>query len=376
MDAVLLAGLHVINARCIDLKGQLASLPPLPELAYQRAQSTAVIDELTRRVLLLIGERIGNPDPLLLPGQIKQFQRLAGSIDAFESVALTALVRFGPTDRRLTYFCRRLTSQVLDPVTNAPPFIVSTLSSSGYASFAYVGVLQVPAAEECSLLGLPDLLHEVGHWVYDRYRPTFDDFAKTDVDPHFGPQIAQVPTGSHAARFLAELTELWHRGWLQEFASDLFATWALGAPYLLQHLRLCFSRKPDPFMDQGVHPADHARMLAMRSLLIRCGPAGAAILALVDPAWTSYLAHYASQGVVPTPDFELRYPPTLIDGVAEAADDLFTLVRVRRFDGPACDAPDLPNLLEAAWTNLGANVAGYVIWEQQTLAALWPQIVP
>jgi hypothetical protein len=253
------------------------------------------------------------------------------------------------------------------------------MSASYYESVARVALVRVPAAEDCSLLGLPDLLHEVGHWIYYRYLADFNDFATSLVDPFFAAQAIQLPTGIAAqphAEKMGFLSEQWHGPWLREFASDLFSTWVIGAPYALQHVRLCFSRSANPFADQGSHPADAARFAAIRALLVRCGPAGAAELAIAEPPWSAYVAHLSAAGVAEGADYATRYPVTLIDALAEVADDVFAATGVRRFDGAACADPDLPNLMRQSWVAFTGNVAGYEQWERNALANLWSRLDP
>jgi hypothetical protein len=144
----------------------------------------------------------------------------------------------------------------------------------------------------------------------------------------------------------------------------------------MQHSKLCLARPADAFAESTTHPADHARMMLMRAVLTRCGPTSAAELAQSDPTWSAYIADYAAQGIVPPPDFDVRYPATLVDQLADFAVDLFSVSGVRRFDGPACSPPDLPGLLRSAWTTHAGDIPGYADWERQTLAALWPQLAP
>lgn len=374
----MLSGLLSLRTRCVEVRGRLIALPAVPVLAFQQSQCLAWIDEISGEVLGLIAQRVSDPDPLLLPEHIRLYRELQTRLAVFESV-LTAFMRFDPArDMRLTLLCRQLVAQVCAPAISPPPFVVATMSASYYESVARVALVRVPAAEDCSLLGLPDLLHEIGHWIYYRYLRDFDDFASAVLDPYFAAtqKPAGVTAASHAES-MGLLSEQWHRPWLREFVSDLFATWVIGAPYALQHVRLCFSRPVNPFADQGsVHPADAARFAAIRSLLFHCGPNGAAELATAEPPWNDYVAHLAAVGVVPGADYATRYPIVLIDALAVVAAEVFGLTGVRRFDGPACADPDVPGLLRQAWAAFTSDLAGYEQWERAALASLWPKLGP
>ncbi len=380
MDELLLSGLLSLRARCVEVRARVIGIPSVPVLEFQRRESLAWIDRISAGVLGLIAQRVSPPNPLLLPEHIRLYRELQTALRNFESL-LTAFMRFDPDqDMRLTLLCRKLVAQVCAPATSPPPFVVSTMTASDYESSPPMGLVRVPAAEDSSLLGLPVLLHEIGHWIFFRYFDDFDRFANATLDPYFADLATQVPAGVTAAsqaESMGLLSEQWRRPWLRELVSDLFAAWVIGAPYALQHVQVCFSRPVNPFADQGsLHPADVARFAAIRSLLLRCGPSGAAELATAEPRWNAYVAHLAAAGIVPGADYATRYPVVLIDALAEVAEEVFGLIGVRRFDGPACADPDLPGLLRQAWVAFTSDLAGYEQWERAALASLWPKLGP
>jgi hypothetical protein len=122
------------------------------------------------------------------------------------------------------------------------------------------------------------------------------------------------------------------------------------------------------------HPANEARLRGVLAVLERAGAgeAGARILTL----WHTYVS---TVGERKPPEYDVCYPPTLINSLVRRVVDGCTALGIRRFDAVAPAAPpaggtaviDVPRLLDEVWTRFLADPAAYAQWERNQVDALW-----
>lgn len=160
------------------------------------------------------------------------------------------------------------------------PPSVSCLSTEYFYFEPVTRVIYVPQAEPDFLLHLPDLYHEIGHYVLfssiDGYPVEKLQIIATamkeifsTVTQHFTDLIEEAnlnPGPKEIPMILNRIHSNW-KSWLHEFLCDLFAVFTLGPAYVWSHLHLVAKTRDNVYqcywLSAEDHPADEARMTLM-----------------------------------------------------------------------------------------------------------------
>jgi hypothetical protein len=252
--------------------------------------------------------------------------------------------------------------------------LVAALSSQYYWTMPDFNLICTPATEGTTLLGLPDLCHELGHILLLHYETTLTgDFIHelaTYIE-HEQRRVAAQQRPPEYRRLYNLLFAQWHDAWLREFVSDMIATYLVGPAFGWQHVRLCAGRSQDAYHpalgETAEHPADEARLRGVLAVLALMGAqeAGARIGAL----WRDYLA---ASGETSPADYEVCYPQTLIASLARHTVEVCRALGLRGF-GPVIDplgTDDIFALLDEAWERFLIDPQSYADWERQQLEKL------
>jgi hypothetical protein len=146
--------------RCVAVKDKLSNgvfLVPADTYALTLYRQ---VEELRRDVDRLLQDPALGSIPLL-PRQFQVYKRLAEEFQAIEAYPLPVVERFNAEDQRMTALCALLLRQSNVPVL-VPP-LVATFSTNYYWTTPSFNLIFASALEPGSLLGLPDLFHEVAH---------------------------------------------------------------------------------------------------------------------------------------------------------------------------------------------------------------------
>jgi hypothetical protein len=334
----------------------------------------AEIERLRRATDQLLADP-GLGAPALLPNHLQLYKRLHEGVDFVESYPLPFVERYSERDRRLTRLCQRLAAQVGWPL---PTPLVGAFSAQYYWTFAPFSVICAPAVESETLLGLPDLCHELGHLLIVRYEAelvgTFlAELAQYIADLHHQAVTQQVPPAY--PRLYDHLFAEWRDAWLWEFVSDMVATYLVGPAFAWQHLRLCAAGSRSvhyPALGESAeHPADDARLRGVLAALQHLQAATA--VQRVRTLWQSYLAIDAA--AEPT-EYAVCYPQVLIDSLARHVVDGCQKLRLVRFDQAtsAAGATSISVLLQDAWERFLSDPVTFVTWEDTRLVELWGEL--
>jgi hypothetical protein len=157
---------------------------------------------------------------------------------------------------------------------------VSCLSTEYFYFEPVTRVIYVPQAEPDFLLHLPDLYHEIGHYILfssiDGYPVEklliIADVLKeifSIVTQHFSNLIEEAdlnPGPKEIPMILNRIHANW-KSWLHEFLCDLFAVFTLGPAYAWSHLHLVAKTSDNVYQCYWFsvedHPSDEARMRLM-----------------------------------------------------------------------------------------------------------------
>lgn len=374
METFLRALLQDLERRCVVLRDRLATIPADPDMRDHALGGYQVI-ERTRRdaVQLLADPALGTQ--ALLSNHLQLYKRGNELATLVESYVLPFVERYNESDRRLTRLCRRLLAQVN---WSLPLPLVASVSSQYYWTQPVFNLICVPAAEDTTLLGLPDLCHELAHILFLRHETTLiGDFlqrlatyiirAQQHVDAHQQPPEYKA--------LYDHLCTQWSDAWVQEFVADMVATYLVGPAFGWQHIRLCAGRGQAAYYpslgETAEHPADEARLRGVVAVLTYVKTEPMAVR--VHDLWTRYI-RISSE--TPPQDYALCYPQELLTALAERVVDGCRALGLRSF-AQERDPPgtrDIPALLVEAWEQFLATPQSYLTWEREQLAALWREL--
>jgi len=264
-------------------------------------------------------------------------------------------------------------------VEMAYPFSLPVVSMSKYdyySSYAFFSLIMGPLLEEYSLLGLPDLFHELGHLIVDRERPRFLGRFDMELKNYFAKErrrvhLAQKPPAYE--EIIKEIQQQWIDAWSVEFACDMIATYVVGAAYGWAHLRLCASGLSDNVYEPGpenlnsTHPSDNARLQGIVEMLILLKERDET--AHLRARWNEYLA---LTGDSPPQDYPLCYPTRILKSLAQHIYDGCKAIGLKAFSDqvPIFGNQTISNLLNDAWREFLAKPPEYGTWEERQLADL------
>ena len=372
MEQFLSGLLRDLERHCVVLRDRLAAIPADPDVRTQAVHAYREVERIRREVVQLL------QDPslglsLLLPNHLQLYKRWSERVSVIESYPLLFVERYTPSDRQMTRLCQRLASQIGWPL---PPPLVVAFSNQYYWAMPEFNIICVPAVEGTSLLGLPDLCHELGHILLLAYWDALVGDFLSELASYILREQHRVETEQRPKEYRSLYNLLfmqWEDAWLLEFVSDMVATYLVGPAFGWQHVRLCASNSSaayHPTLDERAdHPADEARLRGIVAVLARMGAAetGARITTL----WESYLE--ASRETRPQ-DYEVCYPQALLESLAERVVTGCRSLGVRGFDQPGDMVIDLPTLLGEAWERFLASHQTYVDWERSQLETLWGEL--
>lgn len=371
VETFLRALLQDLERRCAVLRDRLVAIQAVPDLR-DHALGGYQVAERTRRdaAQLLADPALGVPT--LLSNHLQLYKRGHELATLVESYVLPFVERYNESDRRLTTLCRRLAAQVGWPL---PAPLVTTGSSQYYWTQPVFNVICVPATEETTLLGLPDLCHELAHILFLHHEVILiGDFIQ-QLAAYIAQEQQQVDAHQRPPEYRVLYDRLftqWCDAWIQEFVSDMVATYLVGPAFGWQHIRLCAGRGQAAYYpslgETAEHPADEARLRGIVATLEHMGASPTAVQ--VQELWNRYVS---ISGETMPRDYVLCYPQRLIESLAKRVVEGCQSLGLRSFNQLA-DPPgtaDIPSLLIEAWEQFLANPQSYPGWESAQLEALW-----
>jgi hypothetical protein len=369
MEEFLAGLLRDLKRRCTVLCDRLLALDAEDELRSHTLRAFREVEQARRDVVKLLADpSLGRPE--LLRTQIDQYKQLSEQVGLVESFPLPFLERYAETDRRATRLCHELAQAIRWPL---PLPLVGTFSNNYYWTVAAFDVICVPSAELTTLLGIPDLCHELGHVLLLHHEATLVGDFRREVAQYVDAEQRRVNTLQRAPEYHALYDLLfaqWSDAWLREFAADMVATYLVGPAYGWQHIRLCTGQSKGAYApalgELKEHPADVARLHGVLTVLRSMG--AAAVAARIQALWENYLAAALEHRPA---EFDLCYPDALIESLTRRVVAGCRTLRLRGFDDRDGTLEDLPALLQEAWRRFMDEPTTYINWETETLARLW-----
>ncbi|SRR6266498_146531 len=372
MDDLLHGLVCDLHRRCENIKetlsqGQFKS--PVDSYALKLYMR---VEERRREVeRLLMDPALGSPP--LIKNHFQEHKRLAEDVWTIEAGPLPVVLRFTDDDFYLTSLCGRVIEQAAIPVDK--PLVV-TFSNDYYWTQADYNLIFAPTLEAHSLLGLPDLYHEIAHLIIARYSTEFIDPFLSELRSYIAQEKRRILLGQRPkdpADYDLLLFQ-WEDRWVIEFVADMIATYLVGEAYGWQHLRLC-SRMSEAlfvpsFGEFASHPADDARIKGIVTLLK--GLSSHAMAQSVADRWRDYITN-AGEAPVSPGDYSLCYPDHLISFLE--ANTRLTCQRLGIRSIAECSDPkkedvNVGGVIKEAWERFFGDALTYPIWEQQQVKLL------
>lgn len=363
MTALLPGLIHDLRRRCVHLRGRLIGLPDDEAFNDLALSAFIAVADVVRELDQIVADpTLG--DPSFAADHLRQFRRLAEQVILTESYAVPSLERFHADDRQLTRIAARLINESCLPL---PPPVVVASSTQYYWTLPYFTLVSVPAGEAASILGLPDLGHELGHLLIVLQPVELLSGAEAVVATYFTSALSgALASGAPHAAELALAARQWGDEWLTELACDAVGCYLFGSAFALQHVRLC-ALFGNPLWtpalgDTAVHPADDARLRVVVAVLRAMGDDAGATAA--EDSW----AELSSAAPEPKPaGYDLCYPATLLSSVGGELHAALVRMGVNACPG---GSGTLAELVVEAWQRFRADGSTYGAWEDTALASL------
>ncbi len=377
MPVLLESLLTELNQKCLiigDILTALECSPPLDGYAlrvYHQVENTR--REVNR---LLHDPALGNEH--LLSVQYQDYQRLVRQVLAVESYSLPVVLRFNPDDAYMTALCDLLMQQ---SQVSLPPPIVATFSTEYYWILGQFNLICTSALECHSLLGLPDLYHEVAHLLIIKNLSAFvaDFLAELRQYVEQEKRRAVMEQRGRDPDDYDTLYVQWEEYWVIEFTADMVATYLVGEAYGWQHLRLC-SRMGEALYspslgEEASHPADEARLRGIVTMLGQIGYPEAA--EEIQFSWETYVQHLGDTPTSPG-DYQSCYPEALMTLLARHVQRACETLGLRKATGASPDDETiiLSHLINTAWKLFMQDASGYTLWEKSQVDQLRAILVP
>lgn len=355
------------RGRCV--LQEVATLQNLsPTFDTHRATVVARLD----RALLLVEQLLNDPDladPKLEPNFFMDFKRLSELILNVEDSSLLILKRCSHEDHFLSALLQQICREVgyKDP---AP--LCGALSFQYFQALMGMDIIMTPQTQASELLALPDLYHELAHFVLFRRRAQFEVPLLGLIHKFFADAIRKgkqqgLPNASLG--IIEDNHALWTGSWHVEFACDMIATYWCGPAYGLANLRLSATRG-DPYQDGSTHPADDARRAGIECMLKLSGDGNAA--GEIDRLWHDLKR--LSPSTQPS-GYAKRYSTRLLEKLAEYTYDACAKAGYRRFADQQLQAGAfVSRTVSEAWKTFQHDAGAFPIFESSAIEKLKKQL--
>lgn len=367
MEQFLIGLLRDLERRCVALRDRFADIKTEDIQEYAVYAYRQV--ELLRRQIVQVLSDPALHEPALRSNYLQRYDQWSQQASAFESYLLPFAERFAAPDRLLTGLCRRLTAEIGWPLQSP---LVATFSTQYYWTVAAFNLICVPSVESVTLLGLPDLCHELGHILMQHHRADLTGRFLRDLMRYIRKEQRRVVIEQRSPEYRALYDLLfvqWSDEWLLEFVSDMVATYLVGPAFGWQHIRLCAGLNKNVYYpalgERASHPADEARLRGILAVLVEVEP-GHPDGELLD-MWEQFIQ--CSGQSQPT-EYAICYPPDLVSALARTVVQGCTALGLRNFTSADHRSGTIIGLLMEDWSRFRADAEACIQWEAEQIAQL------
>lgn len=292
--------------------------------------------------------------------------------EKFQSIELfrfQVIINYGPPEHYFNKKIKRIYSEIKN--SQIPP-LVTTISNSEsyYWAHPYFAIIAVPLGEEKNLLNLPDLYHEICHFIYKQNAKFLIGNFQDILQKHFEYEIDRVDEEHRAQRyknFYRDKLQKWLNGWIEEFTCDLVATFLVGPAYAWTNLKLStISSGNDRIFIDSSHPSDEARMRVIFHLLEITGQGSDATL--IKGTWDKFLK--ATSNPIPL-DYKFIFPDHLLEHLANNVLEGCKAIGLNDYESQVAEFENpISKILNDAWELILKDPAKFDIWEAKTIQVI------
>ncbi|MCF7859928.1 MAG: hypothetical protein K9N07_11505 [Candidatus Cloacimonetes bacterium] len=324
------------------------------EFSSLSERCTAKIDSIIRELESLQEEINTTHDECELRYIYRQYRICYRELDWIEHSGVTVL-KF---ENESMVYLNKLLFKICREI-NLPLGIpnIASFSNKYYYYVPLTNVIFVPLAESEFLLHLPDIYHELGHYVSHKK----DELSLKEINSAYINCInivTQYYTKQLEQRMLTNCPQtikintmiihrLWKENWFEEFFCDVFATCLMGSAYAWAHMHL-ISKYGHNVCEFNItqntsHPSDESRLRIMLICLEKLGFSDEA--KKIKSKWKENLLVKNSH---PEPQYHEAYPDELLNLISEKLIEGIkrtSLTLVKKGD----DSDTISNLINNAW---------------------------
>lgn len=368
-----------------DLNNQvLKMLEALESLKFEEADVRA-FQSKAKDQLFILHERIQNmldggdlEIEELISHNLLAYTPLFETYQSIEQFRFQPLYRYGQAERYFNALTKRIYKEIRCSLSC--PLIATISNSDDYFwAFPYHGVIAVPLGEEKNLLNLPDLYHEIAHFIYWLYWKEFYNRFSKALDKHFQSEIDKAELEQTAPKklvpFLKDVWQKWKEYWIEEFTCDLIGTFLTGTAYAWTNLKLTSlsGGRNQIYEWSSTHPADESRMRIIFMMLSYVHSSDA--IAEVKETWEDF------QNSVPSPKHDYYsyyskvYPEHLLLELTQIVYDVSNAIGLCPYSQQIKDSErPISKILNEAWEKNRNEPDEFTFWEAQTIREIGSQL--
>ncbi|UHG94673.1 hypothetical protein [Spirosoma oryzicola] len=382
MSRILEGAFHDLLSRIKKLSNRLIDAKIEKNLDAKFIRRTHdLLDSLSLKVQKVINNEQLDA-PFLADDYLRNFRQLNDECTEIETYRCLIIHSFGDAEIYFNKLIRRIFSEIRYVGNRPIPLLTtSTAPQNYYWVHTKHDLIGVPPGEEHNLLHIPDIYHEIAHIIFLiaqtslNYNWVIGRFPQ-DVTTYFTNRKFLAEERNQPREYITKL-DTWHdmwikpekSKWLEEFACDLIATYLVGPAYAWTHLKLVISEGKATYDLYNItsenHPADEARMRAIRYMLFELGQSDA--INQLDQAWDLVLQTYKKKPTY----YDSVYPDELLEKFAQTVYRACSKQTLQSYRQQIEQQdPPLSALLNEAWMKLHASPDTYASWEKQTILEL------
>jgi hypothetical protein len=320
-----------------------------------------------KRSVDLIEHMLRDPDladAKLEPNFFMDFKRVSELVVSIEDTSLLILKRCSLEDRFMTSLLGQVCREV--GYKDVPP-LCGALSFQYFQALIETDIIMTPQGQASELLALPDLYHELAHFVVFRQRAALEVPVLAIIHKYFAEALRkarQQDSPQAAIQAIEKNSALWTSLWHVEFACDMVAAYWCGPAYGFANLRLSATRG-EPYLDSGTHPADEARKTGIECILKLAGQSAAA--AEIDQMWEDLKR--LSPSVQPG-GYTKRYPVQLLEQIARCVYQKCADLGFRQFSQHQPGSDIVGAAIAQAWQAFEKDPSGFSTYEAAAIQTL------
>jgi hypothetical protein len=360
--------------RALALKRLIPYPLRFPELSSLATRCTQILDDQFE-LLSSLREELSYRSEDDVRDILRELRMCTWEVQLVEYYGISALYYQTPEVGFLNKVVFKIHQEIRLPF---PPPSICCTSTKYYYSCLFTNVIFVPLGESNFLLHLPDLYHEIGHYVLENRR---QELRLAPVDRGYNQLFGKIT--NHYMQLLREkksensppaipimiarIHSNW-KNWINEYFCDLFGLYTAGPAYAWSHLHLTAKTSdnlyamPSLYPITQTHPSDESRM----RLLIH----GLRILNLDEHAkkisgrWAEIEQIWGS----PPPEYSYAYPDSLL---VELATSVFNALRgagFAMFTKTRSHTNSITETLDKAWDMFWTTKPReFRVWEEQQI---------